>query len=136
MQRLYFMRGFLLRVLKMDPYFETLRTGLSNMKIMINTTSQGDHVPESEQLARTTKDSTRAGFAGTPFKKLPFFLTVGLVLDTTFWGNAVAAEDGISKMLSLDDIITGRILMYKQNFRTSFGSYVQTFEEGDNTIEK
>ena len=59
------------------------------MKILINTTGQCDHVSDTEQPVRTTKDSTRAGFSGTEFKKLPVVLTVGLVLATAFWGNAV-----------------------------------------------
>ena len=100
MKYIYAMSGFSLRFLKMDPEFKTLHSELKEMQILLNATGQGDHVPEAERFFRTTKDSSWASFAITPFKKLPFILSVGLILDTAFGGNSVVFEHGVFRTLS------------------------------------
>ena len=83
---------------------------------------------------RTTKDSGHAGFAVTPFIKLPIALTIGLFLIAIFWNNSVAAEYGVSCSISPEGIITGRSFNFHKHFQIKFGSYVQTIKQGDNTI--
>ena len=85
---------------------------------------QGDHVPEDERFMRTTKDSCRADFAGTPVKKLPIALTIGVVLVAIFWNNSVAAEDGVSRSITPEGIITSRSLNFHKHCQINFGSYV------------
>jgi hypothetical protein len=70
--------------MKMDPEFEPLRPGLESLHIHLDTTGQGDHERMAERLIRTTKDSARAAFAGTPFKKLPIVMTVALIMATVY----------------------------------------------------
>ena len=95
---------------------------------------QGDHVLESERFVHTTKDSCRNGFTGTPFKKLPISLIIGLVLVNIFWNNSVAAKYGVYRSISPEGIITGHSFKFHKHYQIKFGSYVQTTEEGDNTI--
>ena len=130
----YALHVFFIRMIKLDPYFEPLPCGLDRMHILLNNTGQGNHVPEAERSMRTTKDSSCAGFYRTPFKKLPVALTISLVHVVIFWDNSVSAEDGVSRSISPEGIITGRSLNLHKNYQIRFGSYVQTAKEGDNTI--
>ena len=104
------------------------------MHILLNNTGQGDYVPEAKLFVRTTKDIFCAGFSRTQFKKLPIATTIGIFLIAIFWNNSVAAEDGVSRSISLKVIITGRSLNFHKQFKIKFGSYLQTTKERNNTI--
>ena len=72
----YDLRGFLTRNIKFDQEYKPLPHGLERIHILLNKMGQGDHVPEAEQVLRTTKDSFRAGFVGTPFNNLLIALNI------------------------------------------------------------
>ena len=124
MRSRYALRGFLLRVIKLNPEFDTLCHDLDKMHILLNNKIQGDHIPESERFVRTTKDSCCNGFAETPFKKLPIALNIGLFLVAIFWNNFVATEDELSRFIIPKVIITGRSLNFHNHFQIKFGSFV------------
>ena len=123
MRNLYEMKGFLLRVMNMDPESDPLCPGPEKMKIHLNKNGQGNHIPEAERLIRNTKDNKISTLAVTPFKKPPTMLNVGLIPVTMFWGNAIAAEDDVPRTMVPDSIITGRHIIYKKHSHLAFGDY-------------
>ena len=105
----YDLRVFLICVIKLDPELEPLIPSLDRMHILLNNMGQDNHVPEAERFVRTTKDSCHAGFTGTPSKKLPIKITIGIFLIVIFWNNYVAAEDGVSQSISPKGIINSAV---------------------------
>ena len=124
MRSYYALSGFLLCGINRDPEFEPLRHALDTMQILLNNMGHGNHVLKDERFVRTTKDSCRYGFDGTPFKKLPIALTIGLVLVAIFWNNSVAAEDRVPRSIRTEGIITSRSLNFHKHCQINFGSYV------------
>ena len=126
----------MLGVMKMDPELNPLCPDLENINIHLNTTGQVDHITYEERLIRTTKDITRAILDGTPLKRLPEMLTVGLILSNMLWGNAIDAKEGMSSKMIPDAIIKFRKIIHKKHFYLAFVGYAKTHKEGDNTITR
>ena len=80
----YALHVFLPRVINPNPEFEPMSHGLDRMYIILNNTGQGDHFPEAELFFLTTNASCCAGFAITPFNKLPIALTIGILFIVIF----------------------------------------------------
>ena len=98
----------MLRVMKIDPNLDTLHTNMETMQIHLNTIVQVDHSPKAEQLIHITRDITRFTLTSTPFKRIPAMLTIRIILETIFWGNDIAANCGVLRIMIPDAIITGR----------------------------
>jgi hypothetical protein len=67
--RIYQTRGFRLIQILMDGQFESLHTDLRDQSIILNTTSNNEHVPEIERHIRKLKERSRSIFNTLPFKK-------------------------------------------------------------------
>ena len=120
----------------MDPEFEPLHSVLQEIHILLDATSQVDHVPEAEFIVRSTEDSSKTAFTRTLFKNLPDILNISFIMANAFWLNGIASEDSVSKELFPDMIITGLSLIYWKHCCIPYGQYAHTHEEGNNTIEK
>ena len=109
--------------MKIETKFDPLCPGLyqMEMQIQLNTTGQGYHAPEVEWIIHTTKNSTIYALYGSPFKKLPTMLTVGIIPETIFWVKTITSEGGVSRKMSLDIIVTERQLIYNKYRHLNFG---------------
>jgi hypothetical protein len=105
------------------------------LKIRLNTTTKGEHVPEIERYIRTTKDRCRCVYTTVPFDRIPSLMTVELVYaSVVFWLNMSPSNDGVSDTISPRGLITGLKLDYNKHCRIAFGAYAQTHEEHDNIM--
>jgi hypothetical protein len=91
-----------------DYEFEATRDGLAEMQIMLNATSQDEHVPVIERYNRTVKDRVRSAFNMLPFKKMLTQMLIELVKAMVFWLNTFPANDGVSDTISPRTIMTGK----------------------------
>jgi hypothetical protein len=131
----YAKRGFIITNLLMDGEFESMRTDMAMLKINLNTTSNNEHVPEIERHIRTLKERARCVYNALPFRSIPERLMIELLYYATFWLNSFPPNDGISKKDSPRVIVTGMRIDYNKHCQIEFGSYVQTHEEHDNTMD-
>jgi hypothetical protein len=134
-KNLYNSRGFTIVECHGDYEFEATRNRLAEMQIMLNATSRDEHVPEIEQYNRTIKDQVRSAFNMLPFKKMPTQMLIELVKAMVFWLNAFPTNDGVSDTISPRTIMTGKRLNYSKHCQLGFGTYVQTHEEHDNSMQ-
>ena len=118
----------------MDGQFEPLRGNLAELGIVLNTASNGEHVPEIERQIRTVKERTRAIYCTLPFKKMPRRLIIEIVYAANYWLNMFPRKGGVSKTLSPRALLTGQTWSYTTHCKLEFGDYVQTHEEHDNSM--
>ena len=134
-KQLYSQRGFRITQMMMDGQFENLRGDLADMQIGLNTVSNDEHVPDIERHIRTIKERTRSMYNMLPFKKMPQRLTIEMVSASTFWWNSFPPEGGVSDTMSPRAIVTGQEVDYMKHCQLEFGTYVQTHEHSDNTMQ-
>ena len=67
-----------------------MRGLLADEKILLNTCSAGEHIPEAERLIRTVKDRARGIYTTLPFERMPGRLVIELVYTSIFWLNVFA----------------------------------------------
>ena len=60
-----------------------------------------------ERLIHTFKERTRCGFRNIPYKKCPKLTVVSYLEPNITWLNAFPSKNGISKTLSLSEIVLG-----------------------------
>ena len=118
----------------MDGQFEPLRGKLAELGIILNTTSNDEHVPEIERQIHTVKERTRAIYCTLPFKKMPRRLIIEMVYAASYWLNMFPRKGGVSKTLSPRTLLTGQTWSYTTHCKLEFGDYVQTHEEHDNSM--
>ena len=116
----------------MDGQFENLRADVADMQIVLNTTSNDEHVPDIERHIRTMKERVRSTYNMLPFKKMPQRLVIEMVSASTFWWNSFPPEGGVSETLSPRAIVTGMEIDYTKHCQLEFGTYTQVHEEHDN----
>ena len=104
------------------------------MKILLNTVSNDEHVPEAERYIRTVKGRTRSIYNTVPFKKMPARMIIELVYYCIFCWNAFPPKGGISKTTSPRELITGMKIDYEKHCQLEFGEYVQVHEDHDNSM--
>jgi hypothetical protein len=127
-------RGFKIEQAIMDKEFEPIRGHLADMQVGLNVAGRNEHVPKIESYIRTVKKSCRAAYSTLPFSKIPAILVIEMVDAAVFWLNTFPYLRGVSKVLSPRTIITGQTISSKKHCKYSFGEYVQTHEEYDNTM--
>ena len=111
-KRLYATRGLRITQMVMDGQFENLRADLADMQIVLNTTSNDEHVPDIERHIRTMKERVRSTYNMLPFKKMPQRLVIEMVSASTFWWNSFPPEGGVSETGSPWAIVTGMEIDY------------------------
>jgi hypothetical protein len=134
-KNVYNSRGFKVVECRGDHEFKMARDGLAEMQIMLNTTARDEHVPEIERYNQTVKDCVRLATNMLPFKKLPTRMIIELVKAMVFWLNAFPANDGMSDTISPRTIMTGKKLNNVKHCKLGFGTYVQTHEQHDNSMQ-
>ena len=132
--QVYLQCGFRIRNAFMDGQFEPLRGNLAELGILLNTTSNDEHVPEIERQIRTVKEKTWAIYCTLPFQKMPRRLIIEMVYAANYWLNMIPRPGGISKTLSPRTLLTGQTWRYTTHCKLEFGDYIQTHEEHDNSM--
>ena len=69
-----------------------------------------------------------------PFRRLPRLLLVHLLRNTEFWKNAFPYDNSAFPDYSPRYLLQGNDITFKHHVRLEFGSYVQTHEDHDNTM--
>ena len=79
------------------------------MKIRTNTVAKGGHVPEIDQINRTTKEILQAtyNYIKSHFSKLAGVLIREMVYVTVFWINSFPSASGISTTTRPKYMLTG-----------------------------
>jgi hypothetical protein len=133
--RLYGSRGFLVRMTHADKEFEVLRGRLADAGSGLNVCSNAEHIPEVERFIRTVKERAHCMYNSVPFQQFPILMLKEMVTACVFWLNMFPPHDGVSSTLSPRALMTGFNLDYNKHCRLEFGSYVQTHEEHDNSLQ-
>ena len=102
---------------------------------MINTTSANEHVPEIERRIKVIKERTRAEKASLPYTYLPIVMVAELINHVITWLNVFSAKTGVG-VLSPRLIVMVNQLAYSEHCRCTYGTYVQTHEEGSNDTDE
>jgi hypothetical protein len=118
----------------MDGQFEPLRGDLAEMGIMLNTTSNNEHVPDIECYICTVKEQVRGIYNTLPFRQMPGRMIMEMVFSTVFWLNALPTRNGVSTTLSPRTIVTGATIDFNRHCQLEFGEYAQVDEEHDNSM--
>jgi len=103
--------------------------------VHFNIAAQNEHMPTIERFIWTVKDQAQSCYSKLPFIQVPKQIVIHLIYNTVFWLNASPHTNGISAMLSLRYIVTGRHINYHKHVHLEFGSYVQTHKEHNNNME-
>jgi hypothetical protein len=74
-------------------------------------------------------------YNSVPFQRFPILMLKEMVTACVFWLNMFPPHDSISKTLSPCALMTAFSLDYSKHCRLEFGSYVQTHEEHDNSMQ-
>ena len=133
--RLYGSRGFLVTMTHADGEFEVLRSTLAAAGSGLNVCSHDEHVPEVERYIRTIKERARCLYNSVPFTRFPVLMIKEMVTACVFWLNMFPPHDGVSTTISPRALMTGYTLDYHKHCRLEFGSYVQTHEDHDNSMQ-
>ena len=120
----------------MNGEFECLRQDFNHISIRLNTTANDEHNPMIERFIRTLKDAVRSIYFMLPFKKIPTLMLTDLVYYNTFWKNAFPRADNIDNHLSPRTIVTGMPMNHSLHCQMEYGTYVQTREDHDNTVQE
>mgnify|MGYP000075705535 CR=1 FL=1 len=118
-----------------DNEFAAMRADLLDMKIDLNVVSKDEHVPEVERYICTIKERTQCVYNTVPFKMMPSRMIVEMVHSSVFWMNMFPPDDGISDTISPRALISGQPMDYARHCQVEFGSYVQTHEDHDNSMQ-
>jgi hypothetical protein len=133
--KIYGTGGFKVTVAHMDGEFEHLRVDLAIAGVYLNTASRGEHVGDIEQYIRTLKERTRAIYSTLPFQRMPDRLIIEMLYAAVYWLNSFPGGSGISDTMSPREIVLRQGIDYHMHCQVEFGTYVQTHEEHDNSME-
>ena len=131
----YSARGFRPMIVLADGQFAPLEHDVRLLKLTPNFTSRDEHVGIIERFIRTLKDRSRGDMTTTPFELMPKAMVIELVYRCVFWLNLFPPKDGLSKTLSPRGLVTGFVVTYKRHCQLPFGTYVQTHEQHDNSMQ-
>jgi hypothetical protein len=81
------------------------------------------------------KECTRSIYNMLPFKKMPARLVIEMVSASTFWWNSFPPVGGVSDTLSPRAIVVGLEIDFIKHCQLEFGTYVQTHEQSDNSMQ-
>ena len=108
---------------------------MAALGVTLNATARDEHVGEAERRIRTLKERIRAMYNTMQFRfeRLPARLIIEMAKSACFWLNCFPARNGVSKTLSPRTILTGLTIDHDLHCKHSFGQYVQTHEQHDNS---
>eukprot|EP00956_Cyclotella_meneghiniana_P028301 scaffold65295_cov71-Cyclotella_meneghiniana.AAC.14 len=130
--KLYRRGGYIVRVALMDMEFEPLIDKSDD--VLINTTAAREHVTDIERYIRTQKERCRSVVSELPYKEfMPDPFIIRLMYFVAFWINGFPNENGVSKVYSPREIVTGMSIDFKKHARARFGSYIEASEDADIT---
>jgi len=95
------------------------------MGIILNITSQDEHVPEIERFIRMVKGRVQAIVNTLPFEQYTNRLITETVYNAIFRLNCFPHKNGIHPTLSPHMIITGSTIDYNKQSALQFSTYVQ-----------
>jgi hypothetical protein len=127
-KRFYALRGFRVKEIRADRQFEPMRGEFADLQILLNTTSEAEHVGTIERLNRTLKERIRGIYTELMrvFGRIPGVLVKELVHFVVFWLNNLPATDGVSNTLSPKAILTGLTIDFTRHCLLEFGEFVHT----------
>ena len=99
----------------MDNKFGPFCAGLFEQNIMLDCSSENEHIPYIKRCVRTIRDRTRFTFSSNPFLKIPLIVTIALVMAAAFWIHVFSAGDVVSLTLSPPSIVTGLYVEYNKH---------------------
>ena len=125
-QAVYCACGFRIKYMLTDDKFVSMKHELASAEIILNTTSDNEHVPKIErQIKRVC--ATRHTL---PFIVIPLTMLIELVYSSiSLWINAFPPKGGVSSTVSPHNIMTGIQFDYNKHCKLQFGSYVQAHQE-------
>jgi len=126
-------RGFKIDTIMADEEFAPLTELMPTENF--NICGADDHVPEIERFVRTIKDSVRAQYNDLPFSNVPRILLTHMVRNAVFWWNAFPHEESDAGLYSTWYLLEGKTVDYTKHVRIPFGSYAQTHEQHDNSMD-
>lgn len=130
---LYKSRGFQVIECRDDGEFEKVSNGLKKLGVTFHTAALDEHVPNVERYIRTIKEKARSTYHTLPYKRFPTLMTIELIMGMVFWLNSVPPSDGVLPILS--PRTTGLKVDCRKHGCLGFGSYIQTHEQTDNSME-
>lgn len=134
-QKIYSHRGFIIKTILADGHVQCLENDLLNKKINLNICSNNEHVGDIERMIRLIKERARGIYNTLPFQKLPGRLVIELIYSVIFWLNTFSPSPSVHDNQSPRSIITGRTVDFNKHCTTKFGSYAQTHEMSNNTMQ-
>lgn len=135
MKDIYSRRGLLMNTVLADNEFATLERPLGSIGVTLNILARDEHVPEVERYIRILKERCRAMFNLLPFNRMPRCMIVELVYAMEFRLNVFPVHDGVSAHISPRELVTGLTIDANKHCAVSFGAYVQTHEEHNNSMK-
>jgi hypothetical protein len=131
--RQYNQAGFTVKRIDCDRQFKPLFEPVQDkLKVTMNYTSKGEHVPEAERNNRTIKERCRAAYHNLPYKNIPKLMIKTMVMNETDKLNLFPAKGGLSAYFSPDVIMNKRPTNYNKHLKIPHGAYVQAEVENDN----
>ena len=116
--------GYEITSIRCDRAFKTLLDPVKNdIGVTLDQGPAQTHCSPAERNIRTLKERIRATVHSVPFLAIPKVMIVGLVIGITEKLNLFPAKEGISRIYSPRQIITGRCIHFKQ-LGFPFGAYV------------
>jgi hypothetical protein len=117
-------RGFKVSHFLMDGQFNSLRDEISVLGINLNTVAHQEHVPKVKRYIIALKEIVQSHYNTIPFTPMPPRMMIELVHHCNFWLNSFPNEDGVSRSLSAQLIVTGNHINYLKHCKLEFGEYV------------
>jgi hypothetical protein len=119
-----------------DSEFEPTHGSLTGAGSGLNVCATDEHVPEVKHCIHTIKEHAHCMYTSLPFtNRLPALMIKELVTACIFWLNMFLPTDEVSKTISPCALMAGFTLDYNCHCCLEFGTYVQTHEEHDNSME-
>ena len=131
---LYERRGLHPTVLLADGQFAPIEPELNDMGLTPNLTSNDEHVGIIERYIRTLKERVRAEVNTSPFLHLPKAMTIELLYRAIFFLNLFPPKSALLDKVSPRLFMIGFLVDYQKHCQLEFGTYVQTHEEHDNSM--
>ena len=133
-KRIYMKRGFIVKDIFLDGQFQYLDNHLSKDGITLNVCSNDKHVGKIERMIRTIKDRVHSFYTSLILIKMPERLIIKLVYFCIFWLNVFHPGETIAAGISSTTLVTDTTINYNTHCKYEFGTYVQTHEEHDNSV--
>jgi len=131
----YQKRGFKIQAILADGQFKHIQQIIEQKGIMLYICAANEHVPEIERYIRTIKERVRSIATTLPFERYPPRLIIKMVYNCVFWLNSFPQQNGIHATISPRAIMTGQKIAYDKHCKLEFGTYVQTHEKHNNSMD-